>query len=171
MREVMPTQARSSTLLGVLLVLVALAGTKPANAQSKGKTAPLFDLEVLQGQSSGSLEASLGKVVILEFWATYCGWCKATHPKLASFADANSDDVVVLGISSQKKSRLRRYLRQHHTGFTILHDRGARVSRTYRVTATPTLVVIDADGKVRAWAQGGNELRSILKAAKSLIEP
>lgn len=138
-------------------------------AQDGQKSAPSFDLEVLQGNASGILEESRGKVVILEFWATYCGWCKATHPKLAHFANKHGDQVVVLGISSQKKSRLIRYLRRHDTGLTILHDPKSKISRRYRAMATPTLVVIDAEGRLRAWGQGGNKLKSILQSAESLF--
>lgn len=171
MNLVMSAQARLLLLIGMLFALLSLARLGDASAQSTDKAAALFELEVLQGGESGALKDSLGKVVILEFWATYCGWCKATHPKLAAFAKDNADKVVVLGISAQKKRRLARYLKKHDTGLTILHDRKAQVSRNYRVSATPTLVVIDTKGKVRAWAQGGRELKSILRTAKLLASP
>ncbi len=167
----MPSQAHSLSILGTLAVFFSLTLAWPAAAKSDNKEATLFSLEVLQGTASGKLEESRGKVVILEFWATYCGWCKATHPKLAAFAEANPDQVVVLAISAQKKSRLKRYLKRHNTGLTVLHDPRARISRAYRANATPTLVVIDAEGKVRAWAQGGNKLKSILRVAAALARP
>jgi len=171
MSVVMPSRVRFLPVLAMVAALLLPVEARPAAAQKVDKSAAPFTLEVLQGAASGSLDASRGKVVILEFWATYCGWCKATHPKLAAFAEANADKVVVLGISAQKKSRLKRYLKRHDTGLTILHDPKARTSRAYRANATPTLVVIDAEGKIRAWAQGGNKLKSILRAAKSLVEP
>jgi thiol-disulfide isomerase/thioredoxin len=171
MSVVMSLRLRFLPVLAMVAALLLLAETRPAAAQSVDKSAAPFALEVLQGTASGSLEDSRGKVVILEFWATYCGWCKATHPKLAAFAEANADEVVVLGISAQKKSRLKRYLKRHDTGLTILHDPKARISRAYRANATPTLVVIDAEGNVRAWAQGGNKLKSILRVAASLVAP
>jgi cytochrome c biogenesis protein CcmG/thiol:disulfide interchange protein DsbE len=167
----MSAKAPLLTLLALVVALCAPDQVRQAEAQSRGKNAPAFDLEVLQGEASGSLEVSRGKVVIVEFWATYCGWCKATHPKLAAFAAETPESVVVLGISAQKKSRLRRYLKRHDTGLTILHDPKAGVSRAYGATATPTLVVIDGQGKVRAWAQGGNKLKSILRTARSLLKP
>lgn len=153
------------------MAVLAIAILLPRTLQAKpdASSAPGFNLEVLQGAASGALEDHRGKVVIVEFWATYCGWCKATHPKLASFASKHGDNAVVLGISAQRKSRLKRYLRKHKTGITILHDPKARISRSYRASATPTLVVIDAEGKMRGWAQGGNKLKSILQRAESLL--
>ncbi len=164
----MKAQRRPSSPMRLLLVLALFAYSGRAEADSKGQAATLFELEVLQGEASGNLEDSRGKVVILEFWATYCGWCKATHPKLASFAAANAETVVVLAISAQKRSRLKRYLKRHDTGLTVLHDPRARISRAQGARATPTFVVIDDKGIVRAWSQGGNTLKSILRTAKSL---
>ena len=146
------------------LLVLACSVTWSTRAVAEKRAAD-FALEVLQGQGSGSLDHHRGQVVILEFWATYCGWCKATHPTLAAFADKHSGRVTVLGISAQKKSRLRKYLASHTTGFTVLHDPGAKVSRNYRADRTPTLVVIDAKGVIRAWAQGGNKLKHILQVA------
>jgi thiol-disulfide isomerase/thioredoxin len=154
----------------IFVLLSSLLLVSISIAERKHQEAVDFDLEVLQGEASGRLEDSAGKVVILEFWATYCGWCKATHPKLAEFASDHEGRVVVFGISAQKKSRLRRYLRSHDTGLTILHDRGGKVSRAYRADKTPTLVVIDASGKVRAWGQGANKLKQILAVAADLVE-
>lgn len=170
MRRQRSTILTVGPLVGLLVVLVALTIPKSSIAKSKARPAVEFDLEVLQGEGSGKLDASRGKVVILEFWATYCGWCKATHPKLAAFASEHSEAVIVLGISAQKKSRLQRYLRRHQTGLTVLHDPRAKISRAYQANQTPTLVVIDPEGTMRAWAQGGNELKAILRVAKSLAD-
>ncbi len=148
-------------MLGVLLASLFLS----THAQAEHRqTAPAFSLEVLQGQPHASLESLRGSVVVIEFWATYCGWCKQTHPKLAAFA-AEHPEVHVLAISAQKRSRLLRYLRKHNTQLTVLHDPRAKVSRSYRVNVTPTLVVIGKHGKVWAWAEGGNSLDAVLRVA------
>ncbi len=145
-------------LLVVMLLLVpgtVGAGPKAASTARVGAPAPAFDLERLQGREHGDLTALRGRVVLVEFWATYCGWCKSTHPDLAQFAAAQGKDgVAVLGISSQARGRLARYLASHRLGFTVLHDARRRVARRYGVRGTPTLVVIDRAGVVR-FAAGG----------------
>jgi cytochrome c biogenesis protein CcmG/thiol:disulfide interchange protein DsbE len=145
----MITTTRALTL-SLALLLPSSGEAKPLRT---GETAPVFELEVLAGNSDGKLISLRGQVVVIEFWATYCGWCKATHPTLAAL-DRENRHITVLGISAQKKSRIRRYLYKKKPGFVILHDYRRKVSRAYAATATPTLVVIDQKGRLRYWGQG-----------------
>ena len=154
----------------VLLATFLCIAPARGDAEEGPRQAPSFDLESLQGEGSGKLGDALDKVVIIEFWATYCGWCRQTHPKLAAFAKAHKDSVVVFGITAQKKSRVLRYLRKHATGLRILHDPKARVTRAYRADKTPTLVVLDQRGVIRAWTQGGNKLKEVLRIAGDLVD-
>ena len=154
----------------VCTLVLALGVTTKAFAQEVGSKAPEFSLEVLQGENPGALANLQGKVVIIEFWATYCGWCKKTHPPLAKFAAQNAKDVVVLGITAQRKSRVLRYLRKTKTGLTIAHDPRGRVSRAYRAKVTPTLVLIDKDGVAHMWAEGGHSVKVVLRQAKALLK-
>lgn len=157
-------------LLASCVVISMVGDGKAAFAQKVGSTAPEFSLEVLQGESAATLDEHRGKVVIVEFWATYCGWCKKTHPTLAKFAADHPDEVVVIGITAQRKGRVLRYLRKNKTGLTIAHDPRGRISRAYRARVTPTLVLIDGEGVVRAWAEGGNKLAIVLRRAKTLVQ-
>ena len=140
-----------------------------AQATKNPLAAPDFDLPVVQGGGIGKLAELRGKVVVVEFWATYCGWCKKTHPSLARFARKHKDDVAVLGISSQGSSRLRRWLRKNRVGFTVLHDNRRRVARAYRASGTPTLVVIDQLGDVRFYGVGLPAAKKALKVAAELL--
>lgn len=159
------------TLLRVALAILIIVVTGPSaeTQPRKGQEAPEFSLQVLQGTGSGNLSELEGKVVIVEFWATYCGWCKKTHPKLAAFASKHAEQASVLAITAQNKRRVLRYLRKHETGLRVLHDPRAVVSRKYRADRTPTLVVIDQQGKIVAWAQGGGALKAIVSKARSLL--
>lgn len=151
-----------------VFVLLTLSQTTVGAKSGQGQDAPSFSLEVLQGPDSGNSIQLRGKVVVLEFWATYCGWCKKTHPQLAAFKKANPD-VVILAISAQNKNRLQRYLRKNRTGLTVLHDKDSKTSQAYRAGATPTFVLIDQHSKVQAWAQGADKLGLILSSARELL--
>ena len=159
-------------LLAAGLLLVASSETRAgprSAAVAVGAPAPAFDLERLQGRQAGRLSSLRGRVVIIEFWATYCGWCKSTHPDLARFAASQpKDGVAVLGISSQGRRRLTRYLSRHELGFTVLHDARRRVARRYGVRGTPTLLVIDRAGVVRFFASGAPAAKRAIAVARDL---
>ena len=149
-----------ATFAATLLLFVANAGAAPGDA-------PDFDLKVLQGPGPGSSTELRGKVVLIEFWATYCGWCRSTHPRLKKVAKAHKDTITVLGISWQRLRRLRKYLRKHRLGFTVLHDKRARVAEAYGVTATPSVAVIDAGGKLIFAGVGLKAVDKAIKKAKA----
>jgi len=157
-------------LIVAALVVAGDAAAGPRHSAVRvGSAAPAFDLERLQGQEAGRLATLQGRVVIIEFWATYCGWCRSTHPDLARFAAAQpKDGVAVLGISSQARSRLARYLKQHDLGFTVLHDARRRIARRYGVRGTPTLLVIDRGGVVRFFASGAPAAKRAIAVAAEL---
>jgi len=135
-----------------------------------GSSAPSFELEVLEGSgAAGSLADARGEVVVIEFWATYCGWCRSTHADLAKLARQADGNIRVLGITAQNRSRVTRYLRKKgSTGLDVLHDPRGRVSLRYAAVAVPTLVVIDRQGVVRYWGRGAPAARSAIAIARRL---
>jgi thiol-disulfide isomerase/thioredoxin len=155
--------------LAVSALLLVCIGSGVSEAESR--TAPAFDLELVQGDGSGVLADYAGRVVIIEFWATYCGWCKSTHPKLAALQKTEGDDgIAVIGISAQGKRRLTRYLRNKTVGFTVVWDKRGRVSRKYRARAVPTLVVVDQNGTIRYQGTGVRAAKRAIAIAKRLSQ-
>jgi peroxiredoxin len=155
--------------LAVSFVPVANGGDEK-QATRIGEPTPGFDLPVVQGKGSGKLDAHRGRVVVLKFWATYCGWCKSIRPSLVEFADAHPDTVSLLGISSQGTKKLLRYLKNNDLGFPILHDKGRRVARTLKASSTPTLLVIDQCGVLRFHSSGTSAAKKAMALAEKLIE-
>lgn len=104
----------------------------------------------LQAGGTWSSTDARGKVVVLDVWATYCKPCKDAFPRLGRIAAAHPE-VSVIGLSvDEEDEAVRRYLQEVPATFSIARDRDLSISRPpMKVTALPTLIVIDRAGRVR----------------------
>ena len=114
-----------------------------------GGQAPAFTLLNTDGVAV-SLADFRGKDVIVNFWGTWCGPCKAELPMLNRFARKNPD-VVVLGLAldSGDVPTLKRAKKQLDIGFEVLESTG-RVKRAYGISSVPTTFHVDPDGVLQA---------------------
>jgi peroxiredoxin len=95
-----------------------------------------------------------GKVIIVEFLATWCGPCKSTYETLGDLqVKRRADGLIVLGVSDESDAALRALISQEQIGFTLARDVGAVVYHAFHEglpsRVTPTLFVIDRKGVVR----------------------
>ncbi|KAA0212707.1 MAG: hypothetical protein DYG94_14075 [Leptolyngbya sp. PLA3] len=98
-----------------------------------------------------------GRVVVLDFWATWCGPCIAASPKLDSLQKKYMDDLVVIGVSGQSRGSqypederaIRQYTKQHKVAYSHVHDGAQGIYRSLGITAIPHVVVLSSDGVVR----------------------
>ena len=135
-----------------------------------GKPAPAFNLEVIAGKEPGDSKKLAGRVSIVEFWATWCPACRATHPRLSAFAAANPS-IAVVAISDEEKPALTAYVKQISPKFTILRDAEGKSPSEWMASAIPMISVIGKDGKVAFVTVGAGEsaeeaLNVALKLAK-----
>jgi thiol-disulfide isomerase/thioredoxin len=131
------------TLLAALLLTVAGGGHSSSEA-------PGFSLPDASGNEV-SLDDFAGDVVLLNFWASWCGPCRAEMPLLDQLSDRYGDlGFTMLGINVEEDSALAdRFLEGTPVDFPILYDRANSVSQLYDVVAMPTTVILDRQGTVR----------------------
>jgi len=143
----------------------------PALKVKEGDAAPDFALKDLAG-AEVTLASLKGKVVLLDFWATWCGPCKMAMPTIQKLHDEYKDKgVVVLGVNTweQQPDAARKYIEQKKFTYGCLLS-GDPLAEAYGVPGIPALVVIGKDGKVALAEVGladpsGDSLRKSIDAA------
>jgi thiol-disulfide isomerase/thioredoxin len=123
-----------------------------------GDDAPTLALPRVEADGALGAPVSLadqrGKVVVVDFWATWCRPCLESMPALDQVARAHAGDVVVLSINLDDPKAARAIFTDKHYAMTLLADDGETAER-YGVTTIPHLVLVDRGGTVREVVRGG----------------
>jgi peroxiredoxin len=131
------------------LAACSLPGGSSTTSATPGATAPGFTVQGIDG-ASHSLSDYRGKVVVLNFWATWCIPCRAEMPDLEHEARVHrSDRVVILGMDwKEPAAPIKDFVASLGITYPMLLDADGRVYDTYRVGALPTTFIIDAKGRL-----------------------
>jgi peroxiredoxin len=168
----MVARAAIKTLLLISIFVLTDAGTAVSASRGSllGSRAPDFALRDMKGNYV-SLTAMRGKVVVLNFWATWCPPCKLEMPSLNRlYNDYRTKGIEVVAISTDSSEKgIRNYLGETRLSLRILQDQDGRISRLYGVYSLPTTYVIDQSGMVVLHYMGEQnwdslEIRSKLEA-------
>jgi peroxiredoxin/outer membrane lipoprotein-sorting protein len=141
---------------------------EPASTSLVGSPAAEFTLKDLNGKpvKSSSLR---GKVVVLDFWASWCGPCRETMPEVEKLhRDFKDKGLAVFGVNDEEAAEAREFVQKNGYTFPTLLDEGSALSDQYGVTAIPQALIIDRDGKVFAHFFGtgkSDDLREAVKVA------
>jgi thiol-disulfide isomerase/thioredoxin len=170
--------SRSAAALLVLIallggMLVTTSGCRPALESQPGaepehplvgKSAPLFNTSFLDG-APFDLGQHLGKdVVVLDFWATWCGPCVASMPTLSEVSSEFRDRGVRLFAvnCAEQPEEVKDFVEQSGLELTVVMDPDGSVMRAYGADGIPQTVQIDRQGKVRFVHVGSQNLREWL---------
>ncbi len=141
----------------VLLALTSgLAWSMGSRVPAVGMQVEDFHLTDLEGKSQ-SLSQYRGKIVLVNFWATWCKPCTTEMPAMqASFDKLRDKGFVVLAINElEDDAKVREHIKQYGHTFPVLMDRDNKVANQFGVFGLPVSVFIDEKGIVQEYIKGG----------------
>lgn len=183
--------ARSRVLPLLALIFAATAGCGGAASEAKspasegaaagqgrsgpaevGKPAPDLTIQTLNGKGRVSIESLAGKVAVIDFWATWCGPCKKSFPKLEELSKRyGGAKVEVIGIAvDDSVDGVGDFAKSNGATFPIGWDDGHSIAERWKVSSMPTTYILDATGTVRFIHAGfhDGEPEAIAKEVASL---
>ena len=144
-------------VLGLMTVsAVGLGWSMGSRVPAVGTTAEDFRLVDLEGKSQ-SLSQYRGKVVLVNFWATWCKPCTTEMPAMQTTYDKlREKGFVVLAINElEDEAKVREHIKQYGHTFPVLMDRDNKVANQFGVFGLPVSVFIDEKGVVQDYIKGG----------------
>ena len=175
---------KGSNLIAVLVVLAAvtvvlffiLSQKQRFTPVVAGNKAPDFTLPDLKGNPV-SLNGFKGKVVFLNFWATWCKPCEEEMPSMQILYNALKSqnqpfEMVAVSIDKEGPEVVRKFVERYNITFTVLHDRKGRIKDTYKTTGVPETFIIDQGGIIaeKVWGPRDWRTRDSVKTIMDLLE-
>jgi len=158
--------SRSSLVVALVALAPVVACDKGASARAPdgeahslvGSPAPEIDLPLVSGGDHVKLSSLRGKVVLVDFWATWCAPCRASFPRYEALAKKLGGELVVLGISEDEEpDGIEGFARETGATFPLAWDRDKAVAGAYDPGSMPTSFVVDKNGLVRHVHSGYRE--------------
>ena len=140
----------------VLVLLVVFIGI--GNSQEKNASqAPVFEGKTLQGKEI-KLADYLGKVVLIDFWASWCPPCQEEMPELIKFYKSHSNpdfELIAVNIDNSEEN-MEHFIDKlfPKPGFPIIIDNKQQIPSLFDIASMPTTIFIDKKGKIRYWHDG-----------------
>jgi thiol-disulfide isomerase/thioredoxin len=136
--------------------------------QVLNKPLPPFKIVNVADRKTLTNNDLMGKVSILEFWATWCPACRAAIPRVNQWAAAHRN-IPVIGITDEKEELVKEFLKKEKMDYTIATDAEQSLQTSLQIGSIPTFLLVDAKGVVREIALGGGAyLDALLKKAEKL---
>lgn len=152
-----------NTVFVVIVLLVAFVGLPAFDGWSMGSRVPTvgtqaedFRLTDLEGKSQ-SLGQYRGKIVLVNFWATWCKPCTTEMPAMqTAYEKLREKNFVVLAINElEDDAKVREHIKQYGHTFPVLMDHDNKVANQFGVFGLPVSVFIDEEGRVQEYIKGG----------------
>lgn len=135
----------------ILIFMVAATLSASMFAASSGQMAPNFKLPGIKTGNLMSLSSQRGKVIYLDFWASWCGPCRQSLPLLNEVRNElrrKGFEVIAVNLD-ENKADAQRFLKQFPVNYPVLLDPNGKVPQKYNLPGMPTSYLIDRKGKIR----------------------
>ncbi len=122
---------------------------EPDSQQENNKTiiAPDFELESMDG-STIKLSELRDKNVILNFWATWCGYCVIEMPDLQKLQEEHKDELLVLTVNvGESKETVQKFMEENNLNLAVVLDEDMDVANTYGIRSYPTTIAVNKKGE------------------------
>jgi thiol-disulfide isomerase/thioredoxin len=164
----MPAMQRRLTVAGLVLLFAVLTVTAFAGDDEIGQPAPRFHAKTMAGEQFNN-ESVKGKVVLFEFWTTWCKYCEEEAQLVDDIArEFSSKGLIVLAVDVlEPDQRVKKYLADHPRSVPIVLTKDTNLAAMYNAQSYPIYVVVDRDGNIAGEQRGAGErgLRRILRRA------
>ena len=145
-----------------LATVVLLTSTLTFAADEEGQPAPRFHAKTTTGESFTN-DSVKGKVVLLQFWTTWCPYCKKEQSLVDSIdREFAGKGVIVLAIDvAESKKKVRQYLQDSPRSCRVVLTEDTNLAAMYQANSYPIYVVIDREGNIAAEQRGAGGERSL----------
>lgn len=170
------SRSRSSFSISLAVLICAWTGVAPGTAQAleEGDRAPAFSAPALDGDGKLSLAAYKGKVVFLDFWASWCAPCLTSLPMLEELRkELAGQDFQILAVNVDKdRDKAKRFLGRHPIGYPSVSDPEGKLPATFELKAMPTSFLIDRKGVIRHIHDGfrPSDMNGLKDRIRALLE-
>ena len=169
-------------VVGVVVVFVVAltrsSGSAPKTVARSGvavvpvarrRLAPVLRGRVLEG-AIGDFRLGHGRVVLINFWASWCDPCRKEAPELVRYSARWRDAPLVSAAVNDRVSAARAFMRRYGWSFPVLLDRQGDLLEPYRLLGLPTTVVTDRRGRIAAVLLGPQTAGSLHRAAQAVAK-
>ena len=160
---------RRRTFFAIVLTLIATASLAFAQRDETGQPAPRFRAKTTSGEQFNN-DSIKGKVVLFEFWTTWCKYCEEESQLVDDIArEYKTKDLIVLAVNVlEPDQRVKKYLAEHPRTVPIVLTKDTNLAAMYNAQVYPIYVVVDRDGNIageQRGAAGERGLRRMLHRA------
>jgi thiol-disulfide isomerase/thioredoxin len=147
---------RRRTLFVIVLTLIATASLAFAQRDETGQPAPRFRAKTTNGEQFNN-DSIKGKVVLFEFWTTWCKYCEEESHLVDDIAMEynSSKDLIVLAVNVlEPDQRVKKYLAEHPRSVPIVLTKDTNLAAMYNAQVYPIYVVVDREGNIAGEQRG-----------------